>query len=109
MQAQHSIRYCIRTVRGVRMISRKGTLMLLSLLLLTFCLQAQGQNTGHDKPRTILVSVNGMELDIIRPLLLKDQMPNLTRVIAKGSYRKLRTVSAPHCPGCYSTLYTLTS
>jgi predicted AlkP superfamily phosphohydrolase/phosphomutase len=83
--------------------------MLLSLLLLPFCLQAQGQNTGHDKPRVILVGVNGMELDIIRPLLLKGQMPNLARVIAKGAYGKLRTVSAPNCPRVYSTLFTSTN
>jgi predicted AlkP superfamily phosphohydrolase/phosphomutase len=83
--------------------------MLLSLLLLPFCLQAQEQNTGHDKPRVILVGVNGMELDIIRPLLLKGQMPNLARVIAKGAYGKLRTVSAPNCPRVYSTLFTSTN
>ena len=91
------------------MISRKGSLTLLSLLLLPFCLQAQEQNTGHDKPRVILVGVNGMELDIIRPLLLKGQMPNLARVIAKGAYGKLRTVSAPNCPRVYSTLFTSTN
>ncbi len=91
------------------MISRKGSLMLLSLLLLPFCLQAQEQNTGHDKPRVILVGVNGMELDIIRPLLLKGQMPNLYRVIEKGAYGKLRTVSGPNCPRVYSTLFTSTN
>ena len=36
-------------------------------------------------PRVIVLGVNGMELDIIRPLLLKGQMPNLSRVIENGA------------------------
>jgi hypothetical protein len=42
----------------------------------------------------VVVGVNGMELDVIRPLLLKGAMPNLERVINNGAYGKLRTVSA---------------
>ena len=61
------------------------------------------------KPHVIILGVNGMELDIIRPLILKGQMPNLDKVIEKGAYGKLRTVSAPNCPRVYSTLFTSTS
>jgi predicted AlkP superfamily phosphohydrolase/phosphomutase len=50
-----------------------------------------------------------MELDVIRPLLLKGEMPNLARVIKDGAYGKLRTVSAPNCPRVYSTLFTSTN
>src|SRR5260370_16607395 len=49
-----------------------------------------------------------MELDVIRPLLVEGKMPNLAGVIKKGTYGKLRTVSAPNCPRVYSTLFTST-
>src|SRR6202007_1454842 len=66
------------------------------------------QNPSKPRPRVIVLGVNGMELDIIRPLLLKGQMPNLSRVIENGAYGKLRTVPAPNCPRVYSTLFTST-
>ena len=90
------------------MISRNLSLFL--LVLFFFTAAAFGQNTAAPKakPRVIVLGVNGMELDIIRPLLLKGQMPNLASVISKGAYGKLRTVPAPNCPRVYSTLFTST-
>jgi predicted AlkP superfamily phosphohydrolase/phosphomutase len=88
---------------------RKISLLLASVFLLPTYLPAQEQGALKPKPRVILVGVNGMELDIIRPLLLKGQMPNLASVIEKGAYGKLRTVSAPNCPRVYSTLFTSTN
>jgi predicted AlkP superfamily phosphohydrolase/phosphomutase len=88
---------------------RKISLLLASVFLLPISLPAQEQSAPKAKPRVILVGVNGMELDIIRPLLLKGQMPNLAGVIEKGAYGKLRTVSAPNCPRVYSTLFTSTN
>ena len=90
------------------MVSRKLSL-LLSASLLAIPVFAQQQNPSKPKPRVIVLGVNGMELDIIRPLLLKGQMPNLSRVIENGAYGKLRTVSAPNCPRVYSTLFTSTN
>jgi predicted AlkP superfamily phosphohydrolase/phosphomutase len=91
------------------MIRRRLLLLLLSVFLLALSVPAQEQSAPKRKPRVILVGVNGMELDIIRPLLLKGQMPNLASVIEKGAYGKLRTVSAPNCPRVYSTLFTSTN
>jgi predicted AlkP superfamily phosphohydrolase/phosphomutase len=68
----------------------------------------QAQSTAKPKPRVVVIGVNGMELDVIRPLLLQGKMPNLSSVIKKGAYGKLRTVSAPNCPRVYSTLFTST-
>src|SRR5260370_31609034 len=90
------------------MVPRKFSL-LLSVFLLAVPVFAQQQNSPKPKPRVIVVGVNGMELDIIRPLLLKGQMPNLSKVIENGAYGKLRTVSAPNCPRVYTTLFTSTS
>src|SRR6201997_4052693 len=83
--------------------------LLLSVSLLAVSVFAQQQNLSKPKPRVIVLGVNGMELDIIRPLLLKGQMPNLSRVIENGAYGKLRTVSAPNCPRVYATLFTSTN
>ena len=68
----------------------------------------QGQSTAKSRPRVIVIGVNGMEMDVIRPLILQGKMPNLAGVIKKGTYGKLRTVSAPNCPRVYSTLFTST-
>ena len=68
----------------------------------------QNQTTLKPKPHVVVIGVNGMELDIIRPLILEGKMPNLARVIKNGAYGKLRTVSAPNCPRVYTTIATST-
>ena len=80
----------------------------LVFFLVPLRVSAQEQSTPKAKPRVIVLGVNGMELDIIRPLILKGQMPNLASVIEKGAYGKLRTVSAPNCPRVYTTVFTST-
>jgi predicted AlkP superfamily phosphohydrolase/phosphomutase len=90
------------------MVPRKLSL-LLSVFLLALPVFGQQKTAPKPKPRVIVVGVNGMELDMIRPLLLKGQMPNLASVIERGAYGKLRTVSAPNCPRVYSTLFTSTN
>jgi len=83
-----------------------GILALLSLLgSLSF---SQNQSTTKPKPRVVVLSVNGMELDVVRPLLLEGKMPNLSSMIKKGAYGKLRTVSAPNCPRVFTTIFTST-
>ena len=84
-------------------------MILVSALFLPCGLPAQEQSAPNAKAHVVVVGVNGMELDIIRPLLLKGDMPNLASVIRRGSYGKLRTVSAPNCPRVYSTIFTSTS
>src|SRR6201987_6154550 len=69
---------------------------------------SQVQSTSKPRPRVVVVGVNGMELDVIRPLLVKGELPNLTKVIKNGAYGKLRTVSAPNCPRVYTTMFTST-
>jgi len=87
-------------------------LFFVSLLLAATA--AHGQNLEKPatkqatRPHVVVIGVNGMELDVIRPLLLKGAMPNLEQVINNGAYGKLRTVSAPNCPRVYSTIFTST-
>jgi predicted AlkP superfamily phosphohydrolase/phosphomutase len=87
---------------------RRFRVLLFLVLLLAGCLVGQAQSTGQPKPRVIVVGVNGMELDVIRPLLLKGDLPNLARVIKNGAHGKLRTIDAPNCPRVYSTMFTST-
>jgi predicted AlkP superfamily phosphohydrolase/phosphomutase len=83
------------------------TLSVVSFLV-SLTLFAQDRSTAKSTPHVVVIGVNGMELDVIRPLLLQGKMPNLASVIKKGAYGKLRTVSAPNCPRVYSTLFTST-
>jgi len=92
------------------MVSRPVShVIILVSLLLTVALFGQNQTPAKPRPHVIVVGVNGMELDVIRPLLLKGDLPNLARVIKNGAYGKLRTVDAPNCPRVYSTLFTSTT
>lgn len=61
---------------------------------------------SRPKPRVLVVAVNGAERDLLRPLLIRGQMPNLRRVVEKGVYGKLRTTSAPNCPKIFTAFLT---
>jgi predicted AlkP superfamily phosphohydrolase/phosphomutase len=76
-------------------------------LAVTLPLLGQSASSGG-KPHVIVVGVNGMEWDILRPLLIRDELPNLASVIKRGIYGKLRTLSAPNCPKVYTTFATST-
>ena len=87
------------------------------LLTLTFALAlglastalAQTQTAPtKPRPKVIVIGVNGMEMDIIRPLMIKGELPNLSSVVNRGAYGKLRTVNMPNCPRVYSTIFTST-
>src|SRR5712691_1490865 len=88
------------------MVSRRFPLIVLAIGVLGLPLFGQSPAASKAKPRVVVVGVNGMELDVIRPLLLKGEMPNLAKVIKNGAYGKLRTVSGPNCPRVYSTIFT---
>ena len=60
------------------------------------------------RPHVIVVGVNGMEWDIIRPLLLRGELRNFAEVIQRGVYGKMRTLSAPNCPKVYTSIATST-
>jgi predicted AlkP superfamily phosphohydrolase/phosphomutase len=91
------------------MVLRRSS-VILSVVSFLLCVHlfAQDRSTAKPAPHVVVVGVNGMELDVIRPLILQGKMPNLASVIKKGAYGKLRTVSAPNCPRVYSTMFTST-
>jgi predicted AlkP superfamily phosphohydrolase/phosphomutase len=90
------------------MMQRWSVVVLALLFLLGTLSFGQNQSTTKPKPRVVVLSVNGMELDVVRPLLLEGKMPNLSSMTKKGAYGKLRTVSAPNCPRVFTTIFTST-
>jgi predicted AlkP superfamily phosphohydrolase/phosphomutase len=65
-------------------------------------------NQPARKPRVLVIGVNGAEWDIIRPLVLRGEMPNLAKMIENGVSGKLQTTSDPNCPKVYSAIFTST-
>jgi predicted AlkP superfamily phosphohydrolase/phosphomutase len=80
--------------------------LFLGLGLAALPLHSQDQSAPRPRPRVIVLGVNGAEWDIILPLLLRGEMPNLAHVIEQGVSAKLRTVAAPNCPKVYSIFET---
>ncbi|MCI0722903.1 MAG: alkaline phosphatase family protein [Acidobacteria bacterium] len=81
---------------------------LLALCVTPVPLGAGEASSPQTRPRVIVLGVNGAEWDFLRPLLLRGEMPNLSRVIEQGVSGKLQTVSAPNCPKVYSVFFTST-
>jgi predicted AlkP superfamily phosphohydrolase/phosphomutase len=77
-----------------------------TLLLLAASLLAPAIAHGNAPPKVIVLGVNGMEWDLIRPLLTRGELPNLAKVIERGTYGKLQTLAAPNCPKVYTAIAT---
>jgi predicted AlkP superfamily phosphohydrolase/phosphomutase len=68
----------------------------------------QSRHDQHRPPRVLVIGVNGAEWDIIRPLILRGEMPNLANMMENGVSGKLQTTSDPNCPKVYSSIFTST-
>src|SRR5258708_37388962 len=90
---------------GIAMLCNKK-FQLGAVALLMGGITAGGQT--ESRPHVIVVGVNGMEWDIIRPLLLKGELHNFAEVIQRGVYGKMKTLSAPNCPKVYTSIATST-
>ena len=86
----------------------KRLLLMVLAVMITFLYVPAFAQQPKSRPRVVVVGVNGMEWDIIRPLLMKGQMPRLASVIQRGVYGKMRTLPAPNCPKVYTTIATST-
>src|ERR1700736_4650214 len=71
------------------------SLFFISVLLAATAVHGQNQAKPAPRPHVVVIGVNGMELDVIRPLLLKGAMPNLERVINNGAYSTIFTSTEP--------------
>ncbi len=84
---------------------RFSAAVLLALLSVSSLFAQTPAQTGK-RPRVIMIGVNGAEWDLLRPLLVRGELPNLAWVISRGVSGKLQTVSAPNCPKVYSIFAT---
>lgn len=85
---------------------RLGLLFVVLAFLSPLLLAQNPQPALVSTPHVIVLGVNGAEWDILKPLLVRGEMPNLAHVIQHGVSGKLRTVSAPNCPKVYSIFAT---
>ena len=80
---------------------------LLVALPLAFAEDAKSATEAKPSPPKVIVfAVNGAEWDILRPLLIQGQMPNLKKVLDNGTFGKLKTISEPNCPKVFTTFAT---
>ena len=95
--------------------SRKSGFLAASLLVILLAASAlhaqtpQAAPAQKAKPRVIVLGVNGMEWDLVRPLLVRGEMPNLARLIENGASGYLKTISSPNCPKVYTAFFTSTT
>src|SRR5947208_4861276 len=82
------------------------TLIFFSFVAVPITADAQEIPNSSSRPHVLVLAVNGAEWDLLRPLLIRGELPNLKKVIDHGSWGKLRTVSAPNCPKVFSTFFT---
>ena len=87
---------------------KRFPLVLMVLAVLAMAISAFAAESAAPRPKVIVLGVNGAELDIIRPLLVRGEMPNLAHVIENGVSGKLKTIAAPNCPKVYTTIETST-
>jgi predicted AlkP superfamily phosphohydrolase/phosphomutase len=81
---------------------RRG-LALLVLLLLTVpaCTEP-----APDRPGVFVLGVDGMDPDILGRLMERGQMPNFTKLAARGGLQPLATANPPQSPVAWSTFVT---
>src|SRR5436853_3752134 len=80
---------------------------LLVALPLAFAEDAKSATEAKpSQPKVIVFAVNGAEWDILRPLLIQGQMPNLKKVLDNGIFGKLKTISEPNCPKVFTAFAT---
>jgi predicted AlkP superfamily phosphohydrolase/phosphomutase len=60
------------------------------------------------RPKVVVFAVNGAEWDLLRPLVIRGDMPNLKHIMENGVYGKLKTISAPNCPKVFTAFATST-
>jgi len=85
---------------------------LIPLILLAFCvavapasLQAE-EKASKAKPKVLVIGVNGAEWDLLRPLMVRGDLPNLSKLVENGTSGYLRTISSPNCPKVYTAFFT---
>lgn len=95
------------TGRKILVIAGTATLLLIAgIAAFSHLGSIRAATEAKPRPHVVIVGVNGMEWDIIRPLLIRGELPHMAQIVARGVYGKLKTLSAPNCPKVYSAIST---
>lgn len=77
-----------------------------SILLLAFALVACGSPSAGHRNRVLLVGVDGMEWDVVLPLLHEGKLPNLAKAMSSGSYGLLESTKPNYSPIIWTSVAT---
>ncbi len=79
---------------------------IISLVLLTGCGKKEDISTLKDKPRLIILAVDGASFDIINPMIKQGKLPSLKKLIMHGSTGTIKTVEPMKSPIIWTTVAT---
>jgi predicted AlkP superfamily phosphohydrolase/phosphomutase len=66
----------------------------------------RGKGIKGDVDRVIVIGFDGLDPEILDDLKAKGKLPNLSRLIEKGSYRRMRSTCPPISPVAWSSFST---
>ncbi len=89
------------------LIKKKLIILILPVILIVLVIGvlyfADRNTTGHP---IILIGIDGLEWDVILPLLKKERLPNIARLMEKGYYGKLDTIRPTYSPVIWTSVAT---
>ena len=88
--------------RSKRFVAGLGGCMV-ALVMLLGC---TGDTARPLVDRVILVGVDGLDWDVVRPLMEQGRMPNLSRLAAQGASGKLDTLLPTYSPNIWASIAT---
>jgi predicted AlkP superfamily phosphohydrolase/phosphomutase len=83
---------------------RRSALALLSLAILAPACSRSPQ--AHPAARVLVVGVDGLEWNVLRPLLAQGRCPNLRALMERGSFGRLETMQPTFSPIVWTTIAT---
>lgn len=84
--------------------SLAGLLVLFGSMLLISCGRSGPRWHGHHK--LIILGIDGMDPDLLTQFAREGKMPNFTKLMEQGSFRKLTTSIPPQSPVAWANLIT---
>ncbi len=64
------------------------------------------QGAGPDAGRVVVIGIDGADWRVIRPLMERGELPNLSRIVAEGTSGVLRSMEPSASPSLWTTVAT---
>jgi predicted AlkP superfamily phosphohydrolase/phosphomutase len=81
-----------------------GLLLFATTALLLSCQRAGGEWRGEQK--LIILGIDGMDPQLLKQFMDEGKMPNFSKLVSQGSFRRLTTSIPPQSPVAWSNLIT---